>query len=1404
MVGNSSAKGEVKGYRVKLGIIFASLLLAQVIAGGVGAVFALTSITGTVYYNGTESGTVFVDAFDIYTYSDYATSIASPGVYNITVPDGTYIVHAYMDVNGNGSYDAGEPLGFAINESTWENATQINVSGTSVAGVDITLSACQNVTFIKVLEPSQEYYKKGIIPVKVVSLNCSQPLDVSAYVVYPDGSYEKLNLTDEGSGVKSGEIIASQAGTYRLEFYNSAGDMVYRVFSVPISGNAEISWNASYPYVYYYNVYDINCDGKNEVVVHTTNKTIAVFDSSGNFIWNVSFGYAPEAGLSACPYRVEVGGDYYNWNITVLNSSDGSKIWEKQFNHKYYSFGNHRALDLNGDGKKDVLVTVFRDGSEPYNYTIYAIDLASGSELWNYFILNAFELQLLSTKKKLDLNNDGAEDVVISYWDEKNYNDVTVALSGSDGSVIWQANNVYIRSITDNVDGDGVMDLLAYTAMVSGKNGSTIYTFDYAASDAVDDATGDGISDFATFCKVSQICYDGIFRFRSGVDGSVVWSLNLSGAEYASLELSDNKSKTGIVRAYNSTQGTKLLKVNLSDGSILWEKQINGTRCKATAAGDLNGDGSYDVLCYDSYRDDIMVYYPYYSSSYLAAVDGASGTTLWEFINKTIPFIGDFNGDGKGDIVLGMQSYYDYMDNFTVVSGDNTSEVIFSFDPAGNLTVGLRDKYLTTSPTLSNDERGIDLTGDGKADLPVLVNPGENNSEILLLTYSTPDTTPSSITFSSPTPANDSVLNDTSAIINITSDEPLADATFKVQRWQEGEWGWFYNDTFVAGAVESYPMNKATDHIWWYNVTASNDIYIRYRVEARDLAGNSNTTDTRYLKIAGFAPLIYAKAPFYVPQYSTVLNKLYLFINEGSPDKLKVYRNGSLIKTLSYPGFESFNVSIDASQVGVWNYTLVVNDTFGNVNSTSLLVTVTPAEASVEKKINGSPIHINETLTNTSVALELLPEANAGVLSLNASMSINVSEIAENTSNDEFLYTLGSEKLSLDKFVKIEVGGDVNAGALHYAVIKVQYALEDLDKNGDGNADVNESTLTLWRYCSADDAWLEIPHGSNYNISCGDENITVFGSGVDTSERIVWANLSHLSIFGIAGAVTDTDGDGIPDINDSCPTQAENFNGYRDDDGCPDTKPSAPSGGGGGGDLPENAVEIPKIKAGESHVTVFNDKYVPDIPSIEIFASQDQYYTRISVDTYREKPGWVIFDDAPGKVYRYFKIRYSKPNTYVEKAKITFRVNESWLKAEDIDPSTVMMYRLNEAKQWEKLSTTPEKAKEGYIYYVAETSGFSWFAVTGKKGSGFRDIFAKAEEVKPTPTPAPKPVQEEKPVVTTPPETKLPVATPKPKPEVKPTPAPKPEVEKPEKRGICGPTLVSALAMLAMLLRRRK
>lgn len=47
-------------------------------------------------------------------------------------------------------------------------------------------------------------------------------------------------------------------------------------------------------------------------------------------------------------------------------------------------------------------------------------------------------------------------------------------------------------------------------------------------------------------------------------------------------------------------------------------------------------------------------------------------------------------------------------------------------------------------------------------------------------------------------------------------------------------------------------------------------------------------------------------------------------------------------------------------------------------------------------------------------------------------------------------------------------------------------------------------------------------------------------------------------LFGLAAPAwaqdVDSDGDGIPDSADACPSAAEDLNGYHDQDGCPDER----------------------------------------------------------------------------------------------------------------------------------------------------------------------------------------------------------------------------------------------------------
>ncbi len=243
----------------------------------------------------------------------------------------------------------------------------------------------------------------------------------------------------------------------------------------------------------------------------------------------------------------------------------------------------------------------------------------------------------------------------------------------------------------------------------------------------------------------------------------------------------------------------------------------------------------------------------------------------------------------------------------------------------------------------------------------------------------------------------------------------------------------------------------------------------------------------------------------------------------------------------------------------------------------------------------------------------------------------------------------------------------------------------------------------------------------------------------------------------------------------------------------------ASGGGGGGGSVPEkpNVREIPRILSGTHYLVSFDPKYVPGLESVQIFAAVDQYLTRLTVESFLKRPEWVNFGEPEGRVYRYYRITYSKPATYVEKARITFRVNESWLKAEDIDPEKLVLYRLSTTKEWQPLPTRPEERGDGYIRYSATAPGFSWFAVVGEPGTGFRDIFAELKQVVQEPEEGaevpelPAPAQEEERLIPPPPAAEKP-------------PAPEQETQqREEKRGICAPVGVLLLLLPLLAMRRR-
>ena len=193
-----------------------------------------------------------------------------------------------------------------------------------------------------------------------------------------------------------------------------------------------------------------------------------------------------------------------------------------------------------------------------------------------------------------------------------------------------------------------------------------------------------------------------------------------------------------------------------------------------------------------------------------------------------------------------------------------------------------------------------------------------------------------------------------------------------------------------------------------------------------------------------------------------------------------------------------------------------------------------------------------------------------------------------------------------------------------------------------------------------------------------------------------------------------------------------------------------------------------------------------------------RYIEKITLIAEKSLAGFIIkvklIEEPPKEIpkienaYRFFEI--TSPIKEGFKAKIKFKVEKKWIEENDIDKNKVYMYRYREA--WEKLDTRKIDEDDGYVYYEAVTTGFSYYAIAGEK------VVAKPPEIKPPEVKPPKPPEVKPPK---PPEVK----PPKPPEEVKP-PAPTPVPPKPTwvKYAVIAIIIVAIIAIIAVLYLRKK
>jgi PGF-pre-PGF domain-containing protein len=106
--------------------------------------------------------------------------------------------------------------------------------------------------------------------------------------------------------------------------------------------------------------------------------------------------------------------------------------------------------------------------------------------------------------------------------------------------------------------------------------------------------------------------------------------------------------------------------------------------------------------------------------------------------------------------------------------------------------------------------------------------------------------------------------------------------------------------------------------------------------------------------------------------------------------------------------------------------------------------------------------------------------------------------------------------------------------------------------------------------------------------------------------------------------------------------------------------------------------------------------------------------------------------DAPGNIYQQMNIWVGKAGFVnpenVENLSIGFKVEKSWLDENNLDASTVNLYRY-ECNLWNALPTTVVSEDETYVYFESPTPGFSPFAICSEEEETAEETKLKSVDV---------------------------------------------------------------------------